>query len=122
MWQPVGGEFRGEWFYVYVWLSPFTVHLKLSQHCKSAILQYKIKSLKLEEKKIAPNVCISRLTFSVASIFTFDSAVSELYSLLILLLCISEVYLLNKRASWEKKKSMCLINSYLNGRVPRIYC
>ena len=23
----------GEWIHVYVWLSPFTVHLKLSQHC-----------------------------------------------------------------------------------------
>ena len=28
-----------------VWLSPFAVHLKLSQHCSSAILQYKIKIL-----------------------------------------------------------------------------
>ena len=28
----MGGEFRGEWIHVYVWLSPFTVHLKLSQH------------------------------------------------------------------------------------------
>ena len=29
----MGGEFRGEWIQVYVWLSPFAVHLKLSQHC-----------------------------------------------------------------------------------------
>ena len=27
----MGGEFGGEWIYVYVSLSPFTVHLKLSQ-------------------------------------------------------------------------------------------
>ena len=27
-----GGEFGGEWMHVYVWLSPFAVHLKLSQH------------------------------------------------------------------------------------------
>ena len=40
-----GGEFEGEWIHVYVWLSPFAVHLKLSQHCELAILQYKIKSL-----------------------------------------------------------------------------
>ena len=26
----IGGEFGGEWIYVYVWLSPFAVHLKLS--------------------------------------------------------------------------------------------
>ena len=30
MWM--GGEFGGGWIHVYVWLSPFTVHLKLSQH------------------------------------------------------------------------------------------
>ena len=29
----MGGEFGGEWVLVYVWLSPFTVHLKLPQHC-----------------------------------------------------------------------------------------
>ena len=29
----MGGEFGGEWIYVYVWLSPFAVHWKLSQHC-----------------------------------------------------------------------------------------
>ena len=39
-----GGEFEGEWIHGYVWLSPFAVHLKLSQHCELAILQYKIKS------------------------------------------------------------------------------
>ena len=29
----MGGEFGGEWIHAYVWLSPFYVHLKLSQHC-----------------------------------------------------------------------------------------
>ena len=29
----MGGEFAGKWIHVYVWLSPFSVHLKLSQHC-----------------------------------------------------------------------------------------
>ena len=29
----MGGEFGREWIYVYVWLSPFAVHLKLSLHC-----------------------------------------------------------------------------------------
>ena len=33
MWQPgLEEEFGGEWIHVYVWLSPFTVHLKPS-HC-----------------------------------------------------------------------------------------
>ena len=31
----VGGEFEEKWIHVYVWLNPFTVHLKLSQHCLS---------------------------------------------------------------------------------------
>ena len=29
----MAGEFGGEWIHVYVWLSPFAVHLKLSLHC-----------------------------------------------------------------------------------------
>ena len=28
----MGGEFGGEWIHVYVWLSPFPVHLQVSQH------------------------------------------------------------------------------------------
>ena len=32
----VGGGFGGEWVHVYVWLSPFTVHLKLPQRCSLA--------------------------------------------------------------------------------------
>ena len=28
----MGGEFGGEWIHVHVWLSPFSVHLKLSWH------------------------------------------------------------------------------------------
>ena len=42
----MGGESGGEWIHVYVWLSRFAVRLKLSQHCSSAIRQYKIKSFK----------------------------------------------------------------------------
>ena len=29
----MGEGFWGEWIHIYVWVSPFTVHLKLSQHC-----------------------------------------------------------------------------------------
>ena len=29
----MGGGFGGEWIHVYIWLIPFAVHLKLSQHC-----------------------------------------------------------------------------------------
>ena len=37
-------EFGGEWIHVHVWLSPFAVHLKLSQYHSSALLQHKIKT------------------------------------------------------------------------------
>ena len=47
----MGGEFGGEWIHVYVWLNPFTVHLKLSQHCQSVILQCKIKNIYIKKKK-----------------------------------------------------------------------
>ena len=30
--------FEGEWIHVYVWLNPFSCHLKLSQYCQSAVL------------------------------------------------------------------------------------
>ena len=45
---------RGVWgrrIYVYVWLSPFAVHLKLPQYCSSVLPQYKIKSLNVGGKK-----------------------------------------------------------------------
>ena len=47
------GEFGGEWIHVYIWLNLFTVHLKLLQHCQSAVPQYKIKSLFLKKKSNA---------------------------------------------------------------------
>ena len=31
-------EFGGEWIHVYVWLHPFAVHLKPSQHCLLLVL------------------------------------------------------------------------------------
>ena len=37
----MGKGFGGEWIHVYVWLSPFSVHPKLPQHCTLAIPQYK---------------------------------------------------------------------------------
>ena len=45
----MGEGFGGEQIHVYVWLSPFAVHLKLSQHCQLVILQHEIKSV-VEEK------------------------------------------------------------------------
>ena len=44
----MGGKL-GEWIHVYVWLSHSAAHLKLSQHCQLALLQYKIKSFLKKE-------------------------------------------------------------------------
>ena len=38
-------EFGGEWIHIHIQLSRSVVLLKLSQHCSSAICQYKIKTL-----------------------------------------------------------------------------
>ena len=45
----MGGEFGGEWIHVYVWLSPFTVDLKLSQGY-TLIQNNKLKRKKKKEK------------------------------------------------------------------------
>ena len=50
------GGFGGEWIHVHGWLSPFTVHLKPSQPCLSALLQYEIKPLKLFKQWSTDNV------------------------------------------------------------------
>ena len=39
----MGKESEKEWIYAYVQLNHFSIHLKLTQHCKSTVLQYKIK-------------------------------------------------------------------------------
>ena len=39
----MGKESEKEWIYVYVQLNHFAAHLKLTQHFKSTIPQYKIK-------------------------------------------------------------------------------
>ena len=45
----MGKDSEKEWIYVYMYNNHFAVHLKLLQHCKSTILQYKIK-IKLKKK------------------------------------------------------------------------
>ena len=39
----MGKEPKKQWIYVYVQLNHFAVHLELTQHCKSTILQLKKK-------------------------------------------------------------------------------
>ena len=35
----MGKESRKEWMCIYIWVIHFAVHLKLTQHCESTILQ-----------------------------------------------------------------------------------
>ena len=44
----MGGEFGGEGIRGYAWLSPFAVHLKLSE-----VLQYKIKSINNQRQALS---------------------------------------------------------------------
>ena len=48
------GEFGEEYIHVYIWMSPFTFHLKLSQYCKSAIPKQKINVQIIKNKTVLP--------------------------------------------------------------------
>ena len=52
----MGGEFGEKWIHIYVWLNPFIGHLKLSQHCQSAITP-------LPNKKAKQIFSFMKLTF-----------------------------------------------------------
>ena len=43
--------FGEEWIHIYVWLSPFAIHLKLSQHCESVIQNKKFKKMNKQTKQ-----------------------------------------------------------------------
>ena len=45
----VGGRFKREGTYVYLWLTPVDVWQKTAQHCKAMILQLKKKKKKKTE-------------------------------------------------------------------------
>ena len=49
----IGGELGGEWLHVYVWLSPFAVHLKLPQTITTLLIGYTT----IQNKKLKTN-CI----------------------------------------------------------------
>ena len=52
----IGGEFGGEWIHVYVWLSPITVHLKLT----TLLIDYiTIQNNKLKKKRMMPGFVIT---------------------------------------------------------------
>ena len=50
-----GTGFGGEWIHVYVWLSLFAVHLRLSQHC--LLIGYK-KKVKGKVAQPCPALCV----------------------------------------------------------------
>ena len=41
----VGGNFKREKIYINIWLSPFVVQQKLTQHCKATISGIKLQEL-----------------------------------------------------------------------------
>ena len=60
----VGGRFKREGTYVYLWLTPVDVWQKTAQHCKAMILQLKKKKTK---KKLKQNNVSSGLMRNVLS-------------------------------------------------------
>ena len=56
----MGKESEKEWIYVNIYLSHFAVHRKPRQHCKSTILQHKIKI----KRKISGSVPYNQLYFN----------------------------------------------------------
>ena len=59
----VRGEFRREGIHLYLWLSPFAVHLKLSQHC--LLTGYTpVKNKSLNNLKKRKKSCIKSLAVS----------------------------------------------------------
>ena len=82
----MGGKFGREWMDVYGWLSPFSAHLKLSQHFQSAILQYKIKSFFFFFKKRSTcwrsSVYPRRSTFYLLFAWRLICVISEQFGLL----------------------------------------
>ena len=50
----MGKESKKEWVYVYVKLIHFAVHLKQTQHCKSTIIQDKLKKKSKVLVKLLP--------------------------------------------------------------------
>ena len=82
-WSWIGEEYGGEWIPVYVWLSPFDVHLKLSQHCL-LISCIPIQNKKLGGKKEYAGGFQSPYTF-IHQLFKFFWPGFYLLQLLILL-------------------------------------
>ena len=73
----MGEEFMGEWRHVYLWLSPFAIHPKLSQQCKQATIQEKRKKFKNNKKTICystwNNIHSSESTYkNNARVFTLE--------------------------------------------------
>ena len=52
----MGGEFVGERIHIHIWLGHSTVSLELSQHCRSATHQCKIKSYKRKKENPAEGI------------------------------------------------------------------
>lgn len=61
----MGGEFGGERIHVYVWPSPFVVHLKLSQHTPIQNKKLKNKQKKRVRNTWEKSICIGLQSFAI---------------------------------------------------------
>ena len=60
-----GQGIRGEWIHVYAWVSPFTVHQKLSQHCELAISS--VQSLSRVQLFVTPWTAACQASLSITN-------------------------------------------------------
>ena len=72
----------GEWIHICLQLSPFAVHLQLSQHCSSAIPHYKFKrKKKMMEAVIPPGEPTPNTQGCSKDPYILSSELSELLSM-----------------------------------------
>ena len=101
------GGFGGAWMHIYVWLSPFTVHLKLPEHCQLPRPHYKIKSLSLNKK--IPTISLSYVRnveefIQIISLFLWLNflCVDFLYFYFIIIFLL-QLELSYKHSNWKSK-------------------
>ena len=117
----MGGEFGKEWTRTYVWLSPLTVHLKLSPQCESAISQDKIKSVLFCLKRAVAKSC-PKLPAEPANQKAFQSSKEYLF-----IRCPPRARHCSKRHKYQGRRSSSSPHGVLDqyeawrGAVWRIY-
>ena len=64
----LGKEFEAQWIHIYVWLNPFTFHVKLSQHCLLISYQFcSVQSFSRVQLVVTPWITASQPSLSITN-------------------------------------------------------